>query len=232
MNLVTVGLGSVRAQNTVRALREKITSGEWPLNSKIPTELELVAELGVGRSTIREAVRALATMGMLEPAVSRGTFVRALTPVSMVLSEFLDSHDIGEVLAFRRALEVEAAQLAAIHRTDADLERLQAAHDNDVAGDCSQTVERGIAPGQFHALVFEASKNKLLADLHASTMAALRAGISRGRVVRGIDSDRRQEDHGTLLEAIGAGNAAEAAHIAAEHADVDLMLASLARLTS
>lgn len=221
---MTVAHGTPRAQRTMRALRERIASGEWPLNSKIPTEAELAAQLQVGRSTIREAVRSLASLGMLEPAVGRGTFVRALTPVSMVLSEFLEAHDVREVLAFRRALEVEAAQLAAVRRTESDLAKLQAAHDNDIAGVCVRTVERGVAPGQFHAMVFEASGNRLLTDLHAGVMAALRGAIGSGRVARGVDSGERQHDHAALLAAIRAGDAARAATAAADHANRDLVM--------
>lgn len=223
-DVVTVGLGTPRAQRTVQTLRARIASGEWPLNSKIPTEAALAAELQVGRSTIREAVRSLASLGMLEPAVGRGTFVRALTPVSMVLSEFLEAHDVREVLAFRRALEVEAAQLAAQLRSADELERIRTAHERDLAGACVPSVERGVAPGQFHALVLAASGNRLLADLHSGAMAALRGAIRSGRVLHGIDTDERQQDHSQILEAIRAGDAARAAQAAAAHADRDLVL--------
>ena len=78
--------GSDRARTTVAYLRRRIISGDWPVGSRIPTESELMESLAVGRTTIREAVRSLATMGMLETAPSRGTFVRSRLPASSVLA--------------------------------------------------------------------------------------------------------------------------------------------------
>lgn len=73
---------------TVDALRQRITDGTWPVNSRIPKEDELMELFGVGKSTVREAVRSLAILGMLEPIKGVGTFVRSLMPVSTMLSEF------------------------------------------------------------------------------------------------------------------------------------------------
>src|SRR5690606_17339772 len=101
--------GSARARETVRRLRLNIEDGTWPIGSKIPVESELVAELGVGRSTLREAIRTLANLGMLEPAPGRGTFVRSRNPVSLVLADFLSQHRAEDVLGVRAALEVQAA---------------------------------------------------------------------------------------------------------------------------
>jgi len=217
-------MGTDRAKETVRRLRENITSGKWPVNSRIPTEAELVVELGVGRSTVREAVRALANLGMLEPARSRGTFVRARNPVSLVLADFITHHDVAEILAVRRAFEVEACQLAAIHRTDDDIASLTAAHEADVSGDPSAKVERGKTPGQFHALILAASKNQLLAQLYDGLMAGLRSSITGGIVVYGTDAATRHSDHAAILDAITAGDPVKAAQAAAGHADRDLVL--------
>lgn len=70
-------VGSERARRTLTFLRQKITSGEWPINSKIPTEPELMRLLGVGKTTVREAARSLASLGILEPLPGIGTFVRS-----------------------------------------------------------------------------------------------------------------------------------------------------------
>ena len=63
-------------------------------------ELVPLAEtLGVGRSTIREAVRSLASIGMLETLPGRGTFVRSNAPTSAILSEFLTAYTLEELIA-------------------------------------------------------------------------------------------------------------------------------------
>jgi DNA-binding FadR family transcriptional regulator len=212
-------MGSTRARETVRRLQDAITSGRWPVNSRIPTEADLAAELGVGRSTVREAVRSLAHLGMLEPAPGRGTFVRSLNPVSGVLADFASGHSWEDILAVRKGLEVQAAELAADRRDEAGLERLRAAHEADRAG--RDDAERGRTPGQFHAVVVELAGNTLLAELYAALMGALRAGIRSGALRVGQDASARHGDHEALLAAIAAGNPAAAAAVWAAHADHD-----------
>lgn len=215
-------MGSERARETVRRLQADITSGRWPVNSRIPTEAELAAELGVGRSTIREAVRSLAHLGMLEPAPGRGTFVRSLSPVSGVLADFAAAHSWSDLLAVRKALEVQAAALAAQQADAAAIERLRAAHESD--SDVDGSVERGQAPGQFHSLLVEMSGNRLLAELYAALVRALRGGILRGAVSSDQSAGARRGDHAALLAAIAAGNPAAAAAVASSHADRDLVV--------
>lgn len=206
-------------------LQHRIVSGEWPLNSKIPTEAELAAELGVGRSTIREAVRTLAGVGMLEPARSRGTFVRSLTPVSGVLSDFMNGHALDDLLATRIGLEDQAARQAALNHTPEDLAALRRAHDADVDSDSGSgtSVERGSTPGQFHALVVRAAHNGLLADLHSAVMNSLREAMAQARVVPGIEEPARRSEHSALLDAIAARDPERAAALARAHAAGDLV---------
>jgi DNA-binding FadR family transcriptional regulator len=184
--------------------------------------VELAEELGVGRSTIREAVRTLANVGMLEPARSRGTFVRSLTPVSGVLAEFMSGHEARELVEARVAIEVEAARLAATNRTEDDLAALRSAHEADVAAE-NGTVERGSTPGQFHALLLRAAHNTLLVDLHAGLMTSLRAAAARGTARIGIDTEHRQHEHAELLAAIEAGDPLRAADAARRHVEHDVV---------
>ncbi|MFT4008878.1 MAG: GntR family transcriptional regulator [Nocardioidaceae bacterium] len=213
-------MGSARARETVRRLQRDITSGRWPVNSKIPNEAELAEELGVGRSTIREAVRSLAHLGMLEPAPGRGTFVRSLNPVSGLLAELTAQHSWEDLLAVRKALEVQAAELAAQAATEERLDQLADAHDADVEG--RGGTERGVSPGQFHAVLVEISGNQLIADLYAGVMSALREGIRTGQVRSDQDAASRHAQHAALLAALRARSAPAAAAVAAAHADQDL----------
>ncbi|UDY24270.1 FadR/GntR family transcriptional regulator [Nocardioides sp. Kera G14] len=215
-----MALGSPRARETVRRLQADVTSGRWPVNSRIPTEAQLAAELGVGRSTIREAIRSLAHLGLLEPAPGRGTFVRSLSPVRDVLSGFAAEHTWGDILAVRRALEVQAAELAAVRPDSEAVAALRAVHQADLDGTAG--VERGRAPGQFHALLVELSGNRLLVELYAGLSAAIRDGLDRGAIEPGEDAAGRQDDHAALVAAIAAGNPQAAAAVAAMHAARDL----------
>lgn len=215
--------GTSRARQTLRQLQHRIASGEWPLNSKIPTEKELVEELGVGRSTVREAVRTLANMGMLEPAPSRGTFVRSLTPVSEVLGGFMSGRAVVELIEARMAVEVEAARLAAERGSDEDLAALRAAHEADLAADSGGRIERGATPGQFHALLLRAAGSPLLTDMHSGVMAGLRRAMSAGTARAGLDEEERRADHAALVAALEARDADAAASAARRHLLHDLL---------
>lgn len=215
--------GTSRARHTLRLLQHRIASGEWPLNSKIPTERELVEELGVGRSTVREAVRTLANMGMLEPAPSRGTFVRSMTPVSGVLGEYMVGRELAELIEARAAIEVEASRLAAQRGSEADLAALRRAHEADLAADAGESVERGSTPGQFHALLLRAADSALLTDLHSGVMAGLRRAMDRGAARAGVDEPTRHADHARLLEALLARDPDAAAAAARRHLAHDLV---------
>ncbi len=218
--------GSPRAQAALTFLRRKIVSGEWPVNSRIPTEPELMELIGVGRTTVREAVRSLASVGILETQVSRGTFVRSRLPVSSVLADFVAEFDLAEILGFRRALEVEACQQAAARHSAADVAALRAAYEADSLDDIDQPVrvERGRVPGQFHHLVFATTGNRLMSSLYAGVMAGLRAALDRDAVAYGASREVRRDDHGAILAAIEAGDAGAAARAMALHVDRDLIV--------
>ncbi|WP_051681737.1 FadR/GntR family transcriptional regulator [Cellulomonas sp. HZM] len=224
--MVTGPSGS-RAQVALAFLRTKITSGEWPVNSRIPTEPELMELIGVGRGTVREAVRSLASVGMLESMVSRGTYVRSRLPVSNVLADFVAGYDLEDILGFRRALEVDAAFEAATRRTDAQLEAMRAAlaADARVAGGRGDAVERGRLPGHFHHLVVEAAGNRLMTGLYGGIMAALRSAIATGAVVDAASPDVRHDDHAAILAALEAADAPGTARAMLAHAGRDLVVA-------
>ncbi|QAY71277.1 FadR/GntR family transcriptional regulator [Xylanimonas protaetiae] len=223
--------GSDRARRAFAYLRRRITSGEWPVGSRIPVETELMELLGVGKMTVREAVRSLASMGMLETLPGRGTYVRARTPVAAVLAESVHDYELAEVLAYRRGLEVEAARLAARHRTDDHVARLRAAHEaNDRLGAGAPAErEQGRTPQEFHALVFEATGTRLLPDAYAGVLAALRKVISLGVVIYASGEESRRHDHGQILAAIEAGDAERAALLMAQHVADDLEIAGPGR---
>ncbi|MFT4294402.1 MAG: FCD domain-containing protein [Micropruina sp.] len=222
-------VGSDRARRTLAYLRQKISSGEWPINSKIPTEPELMRLLGVGKTTVREAVRSLASVGILEPMPGIGTFVRSRMPVSSVLIEYMSEFGMPDLLGYRRALELEAAQQAARNRTDEQLAAMrEALQSGDAPVEQPFGPDRRKAPGQFHFLVVEASGNKLLASLYAGVVTALRRALLAGTVVHATDAEARLSDHLALLAALEAGDVAAAAHAMAQHIDRDLVPAGQA----
>lgn len=216
--------GSSRALTTVTWLHERVTSGEWPLNSKIPTEPQLAEMLQVGRSTIREAVRTLANQGILETAPGRGTFVRARQTVTPTLAQYLLVRPLGELLELRRALEAEAAAMAAVNRTQADLTGLEHRL-TSTAPAAERVVDDRAATGDFHADVMEIAGNPVVADMFRAVLARIRDGLGRGVLVR-APADERAADHRQLYECIAAGDVAGARAAAAAHCSRDIVLST------
>ena len=218
--------GSPKAVDTLNFLKARIVRGDWPINSRIPREPDLMAMIGVGKSTVREAVRALAAQGMLEPITGVGTFVRSRTPVASVVTDHLAEYSLEDVLVYRRALEMEAVRQAAVLRTDEQLSQLRAVCDRDrrITAGTPFAAELGETPGSFHHLVFEASGNRLLAGLYVAVMPVIRAAVRGGRLRLGADLEVFDADHAAILEAIGERDAAAAARAMATHLDHDLVV--------
>ncbi|MCP2169661.1 FadR/GntR family transcriptional regulator [Goodfellowiella coeruleoviolacea] len=184
----------------IEQMRAAITSGEWPMGGRIPTEPELVSALGVGRNTVREAVRALAHAGLLEVRQGDGTFVRATSELSGALRRLCGT-ELREVLQVRRTLEVEAARLAATARTDAELTQLTAllaARDEALgARDWSRLIDTDTA---FHQLLVRCSHNRLLAELYDGLTETVAASVAAS-----VDRDVPPAEHIShtgLLDAI------------------------------
>src|SRR5699024_3013140 len=104
-----------------------IAHGEVGPGQRLPTERELAVQLGVSRSSMREAIRALTTLGVPAARHGAGVYVTALRPADLletfsVLAEVSQGQSLRAVLQVRRMLEPAATALAAARATDADLE--------------------------------------------------------------------------------------------------------------
>ncbi|WP_326569414.1 FadR/GntR family transcriptional regulator [Amycolatopsis rhabdoformis] len=159
-------------------LRDAIAQGEWPVGQRIPTEPALVAQLGVGRNTVREAVRALAHTGILEVRQGDGTYVRATSEVSGALRRLCGT-ELREVLQVRRTLEVEGARLAATARTDEDLAHLRVLLDRRDREQLEGRVEDfAHTDAEFHLEIVRCGHNGLLFELYRGLMEAITASVA------------------------------------------------------
>jgi len=208
----------------IDALRGQIASGAWPVGARIPTEPALVAELGIGRNSLREAIRALVHAGLLETRQGDGTYVRATSDLAGAVRRRISRAELLEVFEVRRALEVEAARLAALRRTDddlAELERVLAARGEAALGDdVDQFVESDV---RLHRLIAAASHNAMLIELYDDFTEALREAV-RSSVDRQA-RDVQVHMHDELVAAIRARDAAGAA--AATLAVLDALIADV-----
>lgn len=111
--------------SVIDVLRLKVRDGTWQVGSRIPPEIELAAGFGVGRNTVREAIRVLSHSGMLEVRQGDGTYVRrAVDPAETI--QRINRSSLREHLEMQSILEAEAARFAARRRTDADIQVLKA----------------------------------------------------------------------------------------------------------
>jgi len=191
----------------VDRLQSEIASGAWPVGSRIPTEAELVAALGVSRPSVREGVRAHAQLGLLETRQGDGTYVMASDPTEVALRRALHDADPGEVFAVRRALDALAAVQAAENGDSEILALMEAslAARQDAAdrGDGDAFVEHDVA---FHLYVVKASGNALLGGIYASFVTSLRNSITQRRVGSMALAESPDDQHETLFHAIRTGD--------------------------
>lgn len=211
--------GPIRQASLVTQVSEEfrglITSGEWSVGEKIPGEHELAEQLGVSRSTVRESLRGLTNMGLLEPRIGDGTYVRATDEITGVLVRDDLSSALVHVLDARAGLEAATARLAAQHATQEALAVISDALDaRGRAHDAGDLAEYARADAEFHRAVVSASGNPLLIRLHAAVAEVLDASI--------LDTSVLPEDpdvgraHRRLFEAIQQGRPDAAATIAYE----------------
>jgi DNA-binding FadR family transcriptional regulator len=206
------------AEQAAEELLRRIGSGEWVLGAKLPGETTLAAQLGVGRSTIREAVRELAGRRVLESRQGAGVFVIALQAAED-WDKVLRKADITDVLEGRLAIETEAARLAASRRTPADLksfrytltDRKRAA----VSAPDDWYIEADLA---FHRAVVTAAHNAVLTELFDTFVPRIRRAMID--MLKLDDQHRHRHDqaaHEAIAEAIRAQDPDLAADRSREH---------------
>ncbi|MEU9098675.1 FCD domain-containing protein [Streptomyces sp. NPDC048361] len=211
-------LGALRSTPLVEQatdrLRQQIVGQEWPVGTKLPGENALAQALGVGRSTVREALRALAGAGLVQARQGAGVFVISTTPEENWSTQ-LRRAAVADVYEVRMLMEVEAAQLAARRRTAADLTAIEAALAGRRSVGSGSTAEFVDADIALHAAVVAAAHNPVLTALFTEFVPALRQGLI-GLVdllgLRSHDPQHGDTGHAALVAAIIGGDPEAAAH--------------------
>ncbi len=184
------------------ALRAEIASGRWALGSRIPIEPQLAQLLGVGRGTVREAVKTLVSGGLLEVRQGSGTYVRSGFDSATSLQK-LRRASLRDQFELRCALEVEAARLAALRHTAKDLRRLRtllaargASHD---AQGAEGFVDRDLA---FHLAIVDIAGNLALVETCRFVSGYIKETIASTMTHRLPEPD--DDAHRTIVEAIAS----------------------------
>jgi DNA-binding FadR family transcriptional regulator len=190
-------------------MRELIETGQWPLGSRIPAEHQLSTELGVSRNTVREALRSLVHVGLIEARAGDGTYVRADSELWATLDRRVRRSSMDEAFEVRSMLEERGARLAAMRADATQLERLgEFLSARDTArehGDTAAYVEADVA---FHDATVAAGGNALLTELYRHSAAAIAETVARSTDVRqrpdapGLVRTEIDELHHALFDAI------------------------------
>ncbi|MFC9897033.1 FadR/GntR family transcriptional regulator [Nocardia sp. NPDC127579] len=203
------------AAQTSELLLGRIQRGEWALGHRLPGETTLAAQLGVGRSTLREAIRELAGKGVLDSRQGAGVYVIALD-VAEEWDAVLRRATIASVIEARIAIEAEAAALAAQRRTPADLRAIRRtlaareAHGEPV----DAHVDADMA---FHRAVIVAAHNDVLTQLFDSFLPRLRIAMIDMLRLQPVADATDHDAHIRLADAIAHRNPSGAAESSRAH---------------
>lgn len=198
------------AVEIARRLVEYLLSGEIEPGTRIPGERQLAEAFGVGRSAMREAIKSLTLIGLVEVRHGDGTYLRrsdeSLLPQVIEWGLLLGEPLTADLVEARQKIETIMAGLAAERRTEEELAglhlqvlRMDAARDPSV--DLAEFIDADV---QFHLRVAEAAHNSALRDVLGSVQALLRAWIRRVMIREG--RDLTYSEHRPIYEAIAAGD--------------------------
>ena len=218
----------------IRQIREMIAEGALAPAAKLPPEAELASDLGASRNTVREAVRALVTAGVLDVRRGDGTYVTSLRPEQLLdgigaAAELMGNDFSLELVQVRRILEPAATAMAALRIDDESLAELETLLGKMRSAESQEVLVQ--MDSDFHAVVAAASGN--------STLASMLGGVSirttRSRIWRGIIEDDAKTQtiaqHAQILRALRErdpvlGEAAAIIHVATTEASVRRMMDS------
>lgn len=200
-------MSSPKVDQAIERIKDLILSGRLKSGDRLPNEDDLSTMLDVSRNSLREAVRAMQTMRILEARQGDGTYVGNLDPANMmdVLSFAVDVSDAQAVcwfLELRRIIEVSAAQDAAARRTSGQLAELTAIQEAMVAEVDPDAIL--LLDGEFHLAIARIAENPVIQAL----VKVVTAPTLRLRVARQKHADKKsltaKVEHQEILDAIAA----------------------------
>lgn len=218
----------------IAKIKDLIVTGEFQAGSRLPREQDLAQKLGLSRNSLREAVRALALVGVLESRVGDGTYVTSLDADLLMtgmgfVGDLLDGKTLLEAHKVRRILEPVATGLAAGRLTEADFTELAEILERMDRSDRTQAFVD--ADNDFHRVINQATGNATLSSL----IQNLSGGMMRARLWRTATEQEAVEvtkqRHRDIYLALRAGDgesasAADLIHLAEGERWLEMMLAS------
>ncbi len=155
-------------EKVVEQILQKVKAGELLPGSRLPSQRELAQIMGVGRSSMREAINALVVMGYLEAIHGKGTFIRKALPATGFTSDSLHlalkAGSIFDLMEAREVLECKSAELAAERAEPAQIKKLKNVLKKVNATEKDYTIFLQ-ADIDFHTCLAEATGNKVICEM-------------------------------------------------------------------
>ena len=201
-------------------LADRISTGHWRAGDRLPSEADLCNSLNIGRSTLREALKSLAFVGMVQMRPGEGTYVlgSAHGLVNRVLGggSLRTEKELHNLAEARVILETEVAALAAERIGPADLEAIEG-----ILAEMERSLKTNFRPYadldvEFHLAVAKASKNRVLAELLVPMRGMLQEFIAKSQQLPGI-TQSAHEHHIRIVESLRNHDAEKARRVMRAH---------------
>lgn len=211
------------SEQVAMQIAQMISEGKWKAGEKFPSEAEFSNALGVSRSTVREALKSLAFVGLVKMHTGKGTYLAGSPPkflYRVLASGLLKSErDIRDLTDSRIALETELVALCAQRATDEELQALE-----EIVREMESTVNQSGVEFleldlKFHMAIATYSKNRILAPLLATIRSLLQELIRKTAETPG-NRVSTCADHKKILEALKARNRRKARSAMRKHLEM------------
>ena len=206
-------------EEIVRQVKQMITEGRLKSGDRLPPERDLAEKFRVSRTSVREALRALESLGLLEIRPGEGTFVREVSVEALIeplaLLMVSQREAIGELFEARRLIEPAIAALAATRATPEEIQEMERILDEQ-----AQEVSAGrtglVQDAAFHAAIGAAAHNRGITRIVHAIMDLLTQSREEALNTPGRPS-RSHQDHRRILQAIVRRNAGAARQAMLDH---------------
>mgnify|MGYP005846913127 CR=1 FL=1 len=205
----------------VEHIHELIRKGELAPGDQLLPERQLAEKLGISRSSVREALAILAGMGIIEISARDGAYVkrrspeRALEPLAQIL--YRERESVMHMFEVRRIIETQAVRLAALRRSEPDIERLRELNER-VEAEVKGGLPADESDTLFHIGILETAKNPLLSTVFAPLITPMMEVYAPARQkILETDGRRFLREHELIIQAIAEGNPDRAESLMARH---------------
>ncbi len=209
------------SETIVEQIKEMVLDGQLTPGQKLPSEREFTEILGVSRSSVREAMRSLMSIGLVDIRSGEGTFLNDNTNLltdHFQLQCLMKKYSILELVEARKMIEVEIIKLAVVRGDSNDVDYIIEKH--------LETKENRNSPAEFikadfnfHMAIAEASKNRYLAEMLSATRELL-LEINTDVIRKPGQIDKVIKTHESIIAAIKSGDIYKAQVQMGSHIDM------------